>query len=52
LTLDDGDPVEVLLTRREADALEITDGDIVHVRADRTFDLPVAEVAPAVEAVN
>jgi sulfate transport system ATP-binding protein len=53
LLLDSGDPVEVLLTRREADALEIAEGDIVHLRAERTFDLPVEDaIAPAEEIVE
>jgi sulfate transport system ATP-binding protein len=47
LLLDSGDPVEVLLTRREADALEIEEGDIVHVRSERSFDLPVDEAIAA-----
>jgi sulfate transport system ATP-binding protein len=34
LVLADGDPVTVLLTRREARELEIAGGQIVHVRAD------------------
>jgi sulfate transport system ATP-binding protein len=52
LLLDSGDPVEVLLTRREADALEIEEGDIVHLRAERSFDLPVDEAIAATEPVN
>lgn len=40
LVLDDGDPISVLLTRREADAHEISEGDIVHLRAEQSFDLP------------
>jgi sulfate transport system ATP-binding protein len=52
LLLDSGDPVDVLLTRREADALEIAENDIVHVRAERSFDLPVEEaIAAGEEAV-
>jgi sulfate transport system ATP-binding protein len=43
LVLGSGDPVDVLLTRREADALEIAEGEIVHVRAERSFDLPSDE---------
>ncbi|MBJ7355336.1 MAG: TOBE-like domain-containing protein [Thermoleophilaceae bacterium] len=51
LLLDSGDPVEVLLTRREADALEIEENDIVHVRSERSFDLPVDEAIAAGEEV-
>jgi sulfate transport system ATP-binding protein len=40
LVLGDGDSVDVLLTRREADALEIAEGHIVHVRAEKGHDLP------------
>jgi sulfate transport system ATP-binding protein len=48
LVLGDGDPVAVLLSRREAEALDVEDGQIVHVRADRLFDLTPAEL-PAAE---
>ncbi|MFT4048234.1 MAG: TOBE-like domain-containing protein [Solirubrobacterales bacterium] len=47
LVLDDGEPVSVLLTRREADQLELSEGQIVHVRAERSFDLSVEEAASA-----
>jgi sulfate transport system ATP-binding protein len=40
LVLDDGDTVNVLLTRREADSLELEEGSIVHVRVEKRFDLP------------
>ncbi len=49
LVLGDGDPVAVLLTQREAEALELESGQIVHVRAERTFDLPGDE---PIELVN
>lgn len=39
LVLDHGGPLSVLLTRREADHLELSDGQIVHVRADRNESL-------------
>ncbi len=48
LVLGDGDPVTVLLTQREAEALELEAGQIVHVRAERTFDLPSDEPAKLV----
>jgi sulfate transport system ATP-binding protein len=52
LVLGDGDPVNVLLTRREADALEIADGQIVHVKAEKGHDLPPdAEIATVPEPV-
>lgn len=35
LLLDNGGPLSVLLTRREAEDLELAEGQIVHVRADR-----------------
>jgi len=47
LVLGDGDPVAVLLTRREADELELSEGQIVHVRAERTFDLAPDALPPA-----
>jgi sulfate transport system ATP-binding protein len=46
LVLGDGDPVNVLLTRREADALEIAEGQIVHVQAEKGHDLPPDTEAP------
>lgn len=39
LVLDHVGPLSVLLTRREADHLELSDGQIVHVRADRDESL-------------
>lgn len=39
LVLDHGGPLNVLLTRREADHLELSDGQIVHVRAERNESL-------------
>lgn len=39
LVLHDEKPLNVLLTRREAAELELEEGQIVHVRADRTGDL-------------
>ncbi len=45
LVLDDGDPINVLLTRRESESLELEDGDIVHLRAERSFDLPAGPAA-------
>lgn len=55
LVLGDGDPVDVLLTRREADALEIAGGQIVHVQAEKGHDLPPDADAPEIQesaAVN
>ncbi|MGK2878341.1 MAG: sulfate/molybdate ABC transporter ATP-binding protein [Solirubrobacterales bacterium] len=52
LLLESGDPIEVLLTRRETEALEIAKGQIVHVRVERSFDLPVEEATATAEPVN
>ncbi|MGH2907587.1 MAG: sulfate/molybdate ABC transporter ATP-binding protein [Solirubrobacterales bacterium] len=48
LVLGDGDLVSVLLNRREADSLELEEGHIVHVRAEKGHDLPPEEIPVAV----
>jgi sulfate transport system ATP-binding protein len=52
LVLADGGSVSVLLTRREADELELTDGQIVHLRALDGHGLAAedAQVADAEQA--
>jgi sulfate transport system ATP-binding protein len=50
--LGSGEPVEVLLTRREAEALEIEEGQIFHVRTERDFDLSIEEGAVAARTLN